>query len=86
MLAEAPYDLVLMDCQMPVMDGFTATRRIREGAHQDGIPIVALTAKAMRGDRERCLTVGMDDFLAKPFTLEQLEEKLRAWSPSSGSP
>jgi two-component system, sensor histidine kinase and response regulator len=69
------YDLVLMDCQMPEMDGFEATRRIR-GLEQTHTPIVALTAGALDGDRERCLASGMDDFLAKPLRLEDLERVL----------
>jgi signal transduction histidine kinase/CheY-like chemotaxis protein len=77
------YDLVLMDCQMPVMDGYTATRRWREGeqAAQDGqhLPIVAMTANAMAGDRQKCIDAGMDDYLAKPVTRAELERCLHRW-------
>ena len=72
------YDLVLMDCQMPVMDGFEATRRIRQST---GIPVVAMTADAMPGDRDRCLSEGMNDYLAKPVELKQLADVLAKWMP-----
>jgi CheY-like chemotaxis protein/HPt (histidine-containing phosphotransfer) domain-containing protein len=75
---EERYDLVLMDCQMPVMDGFEATRQIRESA-QAHIPIIALTASAMAGDRDRCLHEGMNDYLAKPLELERLAEMIARW-------
>jgi PAS domain S-box-containing protein len=76
-------DLVLMDCQMPVMDGFEATRRIR--SMHLGIPIVAVTADAMPADRDRCLREGMNDFLAKPVDLERLADALARWLPASGT-
>ncbi len=80
------YDLVLMDCQMPEMDGLAATRRIRESeatqlASNDGehLPIVALTASAMKGDRERALEAGMDDYLSKPLDCDQLLATIEKW-------
>jgi CheY-like chemotaxis protein len=66
-----PYDVIFMDCQMPGMDGWEATSRIRQ-LNQPQPFIVAVTANALVGDRERCLTAGMDDYLSKPFTAEQL--------------
>lgn len=78
--ASGEYDLVLMDCSMPVMDGFEATRRIRAGEVGTGrrVPIVALTANAMPGDRENCIEAGMDEYLAKPVTIEQLTAMIAA--------
>jgi TMAO reductase system sensor TorS len=79
------FDLVLMDVQMPVMDGFEATAAIRENELQTGrhLPIIAMTAHAMKGDRERCLDVGMDDYLAKPVDSKALEETLRRWGTAA---
>lgn len=81
------FDLVLMDCQMPELDGFEATRRVRsyERKQHRHTPIVALTANAMVGDRELCLEAGMDDFLSKPFQLHQLSRILERWCPQSGA-
>ena len=79
---EPDFDAILMDCQMPVMDGFTATGEIRRREAAAGaprIPIIALTANAMEGDRERCLRAGMDDFLSKPFSQRQLLSHLSRW-------
>ena len=81
------YDLIFMDCQMPVMDGYEATGRIRRLEQQSGsagVPIIALTAHAMKGDREHCLAVGMDDHLSKPFTEQQLTSLLQKWLHDSG--
>ncbi|MDS4039928.1 MAG: response regulator [Candidatus Competibacter sp.] len=88
-LEQGSYDLVLMDCQMPVLDGFQATARIRERERQAAetgrparrLPIVALTAHAISGDRERCLVAGMDDYLSKPFARADLAAILRRWLP-----
>jgi CheY-like chemotaxis protein/HPt (histidine-containing phosphotransfer) domain-containing protein len=78
-LCQAAYDVVLMDWQMPVMHGTEATRRIRESGHSR-VPIVAVTARAMSGDREQCLLAGADDYLAKPVKLPQLAEVIAKWT------
>jgi PAS domain S-box-containing protein len=79
-LARIPYSLILMDCQMPEMDGWEATRKIREGESPLNpprhIPIVAMTADAMQGDREKCLNAGMDDYIAKPVRIDDLRGAL----------
>ncbi|MCG2634416.1 MAG: ATP-binding protein [Gammaproteobacteria bacterium] len=84
-MSEESVALILMDCQMPEMDGYEATielRRLEACMGQSRCPIIALTANAMRGDRERCLGVGMDDHLPKPYTLAQLTEVMGRWWPS----
>ena len=77
------FDLVLMDCQMPVMDGFAATTEIRRHEQQHGrarsLPIIAITANALQGDRESCLAAGMDDYLSKPFTQQALGQTIGRW-------
>jgi CheY-like chemotaxis protein/HPt (histidine-containing phosphotransfer) domain-containing protein len=83
-LERTPFDLVLMDCQMPVLDGYSATRAIREreaGQGDKRIPIIAMTANAMAGDREKCLASGMDDYLSKPLNRFLLETTIRKWMP-----
>ena len=87
-LQKQSFDLILMDCQMPIMDGFQATVAIRqqEQFSAQHIPIVALTANAVSGDRERCLACGMDDYLSKPFTQEQLGNLLAQWLPTITAP
>ena len=80
------YDLILMDCQMPDMDGYQATAEIRKLESKDGhIPIIALTANAMAGDREKCLNAGMDDFLTKPIQPKLLSETLNKWAAAMRS-
>jgi PAS domain S-box-containing protein len=79
--AEKTPDCVLMDCQMPVMDGFEASRRIREDLRLLDLPIIALTANAMASDRQRCLDAGMNDFLTKPVNLPELFATLARWLP-----
>ncbi len=82
-LRDKDYDLVLMDCQMPEMDGYSATRRIRSadsGVRDPQVPVIALTAHAMSGDKEKCLAAGMNDYISKPFQIEQLNAMLEHWA------
>jgi signal transduction histidine kinase/DNA-binding response OmpR family regulator len=84
MLSQHSYDLVFMDCQMPVMDGFMATKIIRDphsSSEDHSVPVIAMTANAMRGDRARCLEAGMDDYLTKPVDPLELQRALAKWLP-----
>ena len=92
MVQNSPYDLLFMDCHMPLVDGYKATAEIRKWESESQmadsqsqnpgfrIPIVAMTANAMKGDREDCLAAGMDDYIAKPVKKEQLQEALARWA------
>ena len=86
MLNESKYDVVLMDMQMPVLDGLAATRAIRQNSQFNDLPIIAMTANAMAGDREKCLEAGMNDHLAKPIDPDKLFEALLRWIPARTAP
>ena len=75
---ETPH-LIILDVMMPDMDGFETIRRIREMEQFTSLPIIALTAKAMKGDREKCMQSGASDYIAKPVDVEQLKSLLRVW-------
>jgi CheY-like chemotaxis protein len=83
------YDLVLMDCQMPAVDGYEATRQVRQWEQTQKfarrLPIAAFTAHAMAGDREKCEAAGMDDYLSKPMSISGLEQVLLRWLPSANA-
>ena len=83
-LLKESYDIVLMDCQMPVMDGYEATAAIRRGdaGNFRDIPVIAVTANAMKGDREMCMNAGMNDYIAKPVNIDELKSKISRWSRS----
>lgn len=84
-LEEQRFDMVLMDCNMPVMDGYEASRQIRRSGRWPDLPIVALTANALSEERERCRAAGMNDYLAKPFRREELNALLDLWVPGTTS-
>ena len=84
-LGAIPYDIVLMDCQMPEMDGYEATGHIRGMEQDEHTPIIAMTAGAMQGDRERCLEAGMDDYVTKPFIPKTLAEVIDKWLNTSAA-
>ncbi len=84
-LEEQRFDMVLMDCNMPVMDGYEASRQIRRSGRWPDLPIVALTANALSEERERCRAAGMDDYLAKPFRREELNALLDLWVPETAA-
>jgi PAS domain S-box-containing protein len=79
LLGEREFDGILMDCQMPVMDGFTATRRIREQPRYQELPVLAMTANAMAGDREKCLQAGMNDHITKPINVDEMFSTMARW-------
>jgi CheY-like chemotaxis protein len=76
------FDLIFMDCQMPIMDGFQATRQIRRSPLNQSTPIIALTGLDSENERQACLQAGMNDFITKPFTQEQLQNAIIQWLPS----
>ncbi|WP_410330015.1 ATP-binding protein [Marinobacter sp.] len=80
-LKNAAYDLVLMDCQMPVMDGYEATRQIRENPNWKSLPVIAVTANVMQGDREDCIAAGMNDYITKPYDRDELRSTISRWAP-----
>jgi CheY-like chemotaxis protein len=86
-LRKLPYDLVFMDCQMPEMNGYDATSEIRRlDSPNRRVPVIAMTAEALDGYRDRCLRAGMDDYITKPVSIEDLARVLRAWLPDAPIP
>lgn len=83
LVRRVPYDLILMDCQMPIMGGYEASRCLRKEPSGGRYVIVALTAHALEGERERCLAAGMDEYLTKPLSVDRLREVLGRWLPEA---
>ena len=85
MLDNDKYDLILMDCKMPKLDGLEATKiiRARELNHEEHIPIIAVTANAMKGDCQKCLDAGMDSYISKPYTKKELSDAIYKWLPQA---
>lgn len=83
-LEQAHYDMVLMDCQMPVMDGYEATRRIRRRPEWQSLPVIAVTANVMQGDKDECLAAGMNDYITKPYDRKDLIRVIERWSDQTG--
>jgi len=81
-MAAGEFDLILMDCQMPIMDGYEATRRIRQNSDWQQVPIIAVTANVMQGDRDDCITAGMNDYVTKPYKREELRAAINRWTQS----
>lgn len=79
-IARTHYDAVLMDCQMPVMNGYEATRRIRENPEWQDLPVIAVTANVMQGDKDDCLAAGMNDYITKPYDKHDLKTVIERWS------
>ena len=88
-LSENIYQLVVMDCEMPIMNGYQATqqwRRVEQGNNRPPVPIIALTAHAISGEREKCLACGMNDFISKPFEFENFRDTLKKWLGTNSDP
>lgn len=84
---ERNFDLILMDVQMPEMDGYAATTQIRLYEKDSGrhTPIIGVTAHALKGDRDRCIEAGMDDYISKPFAFEELDAKIKSWTQKANA-